>query len=407
MKIGYSRKEHLPDTPVYLSGYPREQKTSQVHIAPVIQALTADVKGNLCCFCVIDTILVSSEMVHMIRKSVSKQTQLNYEDIHICATHTHSAPCIHKMNIPDPPVNEEWKNKTWNQCVEIIVESTKNLKECKCYFSKTKIDGFYGNRNGINNLENKEVYIFSFYEENQLLGKFINMSCHNTVNSTDNVISADLFGGIRQEMETKDCFCMISNGISGDISTRYYRQGTDCKEVDRMSKIIASQLLTVEKGTLISFNNVQKALVGTHAFQDVSLNEDLDTKIEGLEIKKQNHQLEGWDDFMLDSYKMKKSKKEFYHFLESSCIMFDNTIILTLPGEAISIFDVQFRKLFSKYQFIFLGTTDGYAGYFVDNNDEEDFESEMAEVTVSDVKKHFERIKNMISWMTSTTCGNK
>lgn len=406
MKIGYCAKQHVPNYPVFLSGYPREEKTDKVHLPPTIASFVLEFDNIKIAFCVIDTILVSDEMVRYIRKQVAGQSDLPYENIHISATHTHSAPCIYKMNIPDPAVNEEWVDETLNKTVEVILNSRLHMQECECYFQKTNIKGIYGNRNAIHGIENKNAYIFSFCRGENVIGKFINLSCHNTVNSTDNIITSDLFGGIRKELEKPYVFCMITNGISGDISTRHYRQGTDCKEVDRCASIIANILRKQPLGEKIIAQRINTDIVCSHAYQNIQNNTHIQRQIHLLEEKKANHTLQDWDDFTLESYYIRNQKKEFYHFLESSILLVNSFIFITIPGEAVTFFDQYIRNRFPTYEIIFLGTTDGYAGYFVPKTEEDDFESQMAEVSVSDVWMHINRIIKHLEFSISTYCGN-
>lgn len=405
MKIGYYKKQHLPSYPVYLSGYPRNEKTIKVHLAPEISAITIMTQECKLVLCSIDTILVSNEMVHAIRKAVARQSDIPYENIHISATHTHSAPCIYKMNIPDPPVNEEWMSETIKFSIEVILKSMQHMKTCECYFQTVHIYGCYGNRNDVHGIENKEAYIITFSEQDQVIGKLINLSCHNTVNSTENVITSDLFGGIRKELENDHIFCMITNGISGDISTRHYRQGTDCKEIERMSKEIAKQLQQ-PNGKKIQASGMICDFVSTNAYQNIKDDPMILKQLRILEEKESSHTLEGWEAFTLESYRMRQQIGEFYHYLETSILKIDDIIFITLPGEAVTYFDTYFRQRFPQVHLIFLGTTNGYAGYLIPENDPNDFESQMAEVSVHDVWRHITRIEKHIEFIISTLCGN-
>lgn len=406
MKIGYYKVTHVPSTPVYLSGYPRTEKSEKVHLTPEISALTIEIEQQSVVFCVVDTILISTEMTQEIRKRVAMRTALPFESIHICATHTHSAPCIYQMNIPDPPMDEAWQKKTIETCVDVICISAKQLQPCTCTYQSLHIEGLYGNRNDPQAYANKELYCLHFFKEDQQIGRFLNISCHNTINSTENVITSDLFGAIRKELETDTCFCMITNGISGDVSTRYYRQGTDCKEVERIGHIIAEQVKMEEIGIPYPMKNMYTDIVMTHAFQNVQHDPYLCQKQTELKRKQELNQLEEWDDFTLESIQMHQRIGSFYHFLESSIIFLGDIILVTIPGEALSYFDHEIRMQINDHPLIFLGTTDGYAGYLVHEN-QNDFESDMAEVSIHDVRRHMQRIIQKLQWMTSTYCGKK
>lgn len=403
MKLGHASMDNTPDYPVFLSGYPRNEKAKKIHLPIEIHALCIELAQRRFCLAVLDTLLITSEMCDQIRKEVSQTQLLAYEDIHICATHTHSAPCLAKLNIPDTPIESEWLEKTIQHCVQVMIESTKHMEECECYFAKKKIEGFYGNRNDIQGLENKNAYVFSFYKQEHLLGRFISLSCHNTVNSIDNNISSDLFGAIRSNLH--DGFTVLANGASGDISTRHYRQGCDCKEVDRIGKEIADILVQMERGNKVEETAFIFDKVTTHAYQDLREDKVLLEKIAELEEKKKKNALEGWDDFTLESYHMRRNQGIFRFDLETSIMMNAHYMFLTIPGELLTVFDQYFREKNPNHQIIFITTCDGYAGYLVADDQYRNFEEEMAMVKSKDVWNHIEKIQQKIEEDISTGCG--
>lgn len=392
MYCGYCEKIHLPDYPVYLSGYPRDEKTDNVHLAPKIRALTIETGGTKICFCVVDTILVTSEMTDQVRQKVCDASDFLYENIHLMATHTHSAPCIAKMNLPDPPMDENWREKTVAGCIETVIRSAECRKECDCYYNAEKAEGIYGNRNDPCGEENKSMFMFSFYAGDELLGRFINLSCHNTVNSTENKISSDLFGGIALQLEKDGTFCMITNGFSGDISTRLYRQGNDTHEIDRVSGLLSDQILKMERGKKIEAKNLRNALVCTHAYQNFDQNLRAVDRYQILQKKKEEDRLCGWEDFILESYEIRHKIGKFHHLLETSIVKMDSYVFVTMPAEPVAHFDSYIRSRFPDITFVLLGTCNGYAGYLVADDRQDDFEAEMAEVTVKDAWRHVLRV---------------
>lgn len=392
MYCGYCDRIHLPGYPVYLSGYPRCEKTSAVHLAPKIRALTIETGKTKVCFCVVDTILVTSEMTDQVRQSVCDASDFSYENIHLIATHTHSAPCIARMNLPDPPMDENWKEMTVAGCIDAIIRSAKNREECECYFNVEKVEGIYGNRNDFYGEENKCLFMFSFYSGDKLLGRFINLSCHNTINSTENKISSDLFGGIASQLEKDGSFCVITNGFSGDISTRLYRQGNDTHEIDRVSELLSNRILKIERGVKIKEESIQSTLVCTHTYQNFCQNPHAVKRYQILKKKKEENRLCGWEDFILESYKIRHKIGKFHHLLETGILKIDSYVFITVPAEPVTHFDGYIRSCFPEFTFILLGTCNGYAGYLVADERQDDFEAEVAEVTVKDAWRHIKRI---------------
>lgn len=391
MKLGHVAIDNTPGYPVFLSGYPRKEKAENVHLPVEIHAICLELNQHKFALCAVDTIVITDKMCDQIRREVVRAHVLEYNNIHICATHTHSAPCLAEMNIPDPPMEPEWCEITLHRCAQAIIQSAQEMQECECYFALKEIEGFYGNRNDIHGIENKNVYVFTFFKQEKVLGRFLSLSCHNTVNSVDNVITSDLFGAIRAEI--RDGFTMLVNGASGDISTRNYRQGCDCREVDRMGKQIANIVMCMDRGVKVKEKGFRFDMISTHVYQDIHNDEILNQRIKELEEKKENGQLEGWDDFTLESYLMRREKGEFYFDMQSYIAMNEHYIFITIPGELLTCFDYYFREKNPKHQVILITTCDGYAGYLVQDGNCRDFEEEMAMVKPDDVWRHIKRIQ--------------
>ena len=116
--------------------------------------------------------------------------------------------------------------------------------EVDAWYRTVKIEGLYGNRNGIGKPEDKDVTLIAFKRGSDVVGAIVNISCHPTVLGAQNMqISSDLLGYIsRGVKEQLGVYPLMMQGASGDMSNRNYRQGHDAKELARTGEGILAQL---------------------------------------------------------------------------------------------------------------------------------------------------------------------
>jgi len=79
----------------------------------------------------------------------------------------------------------------------------------------------------------------------EVVGLVVVSPVHPTVLPADNnLVSADLNGGIRRALSTQDRWVVVATGAAGDISTRHTRQGRGLGEVDRLGIRVADRVGT-------------------------------------------------------------------------------------------------------------------------------------------------------------------
>ena len=188
-------------------------------------------------------------MSESISSAIQSKHNIDENHIIISFTHTHSGPEFRsgdKRPKHIGPLVDEYSKFVESKVAEVVeLTLKKNPVSVKAKFKATEIDGFYGNRNGVTEREDKSFVNIHFYDENEkVVGTVVNFACHPTVLGPQNFyLDSDLTGYISRYYEEKyDANCFVMVGAAGNMSNRQYRQGNDLAELKRVGEGILSQV---------------------------------------------------------------------------------------------------------------------------------------------------------------------
>ena len=219
-------------------------------------------------------VLVDGEFVDDIKNRLCKMNIIfknNIKNINIAAIHTHSAPAFCKLSFENTQVEKELTEKAKEKIIETIINATNQLEEVRVLYGSCMIDGVYGNRNEKDGWSDKSVNVLRFINTSgTCIGSLLNIAVHPTIlNGSNLLLSSDLLGFIRElyEKET-NASCLIVNGTTGDVSTRFYRKSSGLDELDEDSQSIMNQIINKMHFESINLEDIISKEVIYHTISD-------------------------------------------------------------------------------------------------------------------------------------------
>ncbi len=251
MQISTSKKRITPEgkfLPCYLCGHAiRKDIGKGVADELYTEAMVLKVDHQTLIFISFDLIGMDKEVNEELRTELSKKYDVPYENINVGFVHTHSAPEYSRTGIFGR------ESKAIPGYMDYVVEQIKaavdecmqaEFKEVKAYYKDTVVDGYYSNRNGIDKVGDNHITLVTFEHEGNVVGGFLNFTCHSTVLGPQNYfVSSDLAGYLNREFQVRYGVAPITMiGAAGDMSNRQLRQGNDYKELKRVGEGIMAQI---------------------------------------------------------------------------------------------------------------------------------------------------------------------
>ncbi len=163
----------------------------------------------------------------------------------VCASHTHSGPAgITKQvrNDPDAEISPELRERFISICSETVLQARVGLSHASLSYGSARAKGVSANRNSENGPFDPMVHVLRVRDRKRRpVATVVHFACHPTIlPASSNLISADFPGAIRRALRNEKFGAVLfANGAAGDVSTRFTRQGQDEREVDRVGKEIA------------------------------------------------------------------------------------------------------------------------------------------------------------------------
>lgn len=365
MKVGYNKQTITPNFPVQLAGYNRTKK-SKGSLDPIeINSIAIEIDGNYRIISILDSIIIEDSVISQVKEILLKKYNLKKECITIGCIHTHSAPAYFKPFFENVPVESRLQMELIGQFCDSIMNAYTKLENATVVIKRTMIEGLYGNRNVKDAYSDKAFIDFQFKKHNgEDMCSLITMACHPTILNGNNLyLSADLIGAIRQEYKNiynRDC--MIVNGCCGDVSTRFYRNGTGIEELHRFTKNIMKQIENYEilNYSFSKIKNTQIIKNYTYYADDDFISEKLKS------LKGKTDEL---SKMLYKNLLLKKEKSPMTLKLISNITIFGNIIFISLPGDITSKLGKRIKDAFKDYLVILCCYCENYSNYFVSNED--------------------------------------
>lgn len=261
VRVSSAACDITPKEACYLGGYAMRTQKSKGVLSPLncsVLALEIDNTGMI--FCSIDLLMVPGELAGSIKQKINAKYNIEPSNITIAAIHTHAAPEVRSARLPDSNDNEGFWERYSAELEQNILNTVDKcfkhgLKEVTASYSKVNINGFYGNRNGIDKPEDNDIVTIKLEDAaGNVLGAAVNISCHPTVLGAENLmVSSDLLGYIAKAVKDRyGVLPVIMQGAAGDMSNRHYRKGHDSAELERTGSGIVKQMFEGESFTALN-----------------------------------------------------------------------------------------------------------------------------------------------------------
>lgn len=306
-------------------------------------------------FVSLDVVGVTVDVYHELKQRLK---HLNFAEIIISGTHTHSGPgALSKSFLWEVMAMDKFQKKIYQQFITDIVQSVEsahaNLVPASLHSVKFQVPEIHRNRRDRpGHLDSEARLLLAKNGNGEVIGGMVNYAIHGCALGEENLLfSADVTGGIERHLEkliakSQNTWptILFMNGAEGDVSSSY--SGTDGIEI---------------AGSIFA-EKAQPALQNMREVEPVISYSRIDKKLDKARINLK---------------KCGAGKKEIKITVPKSMLPRTATVwqvklgdidILTFPGEPTTEIGLAAKELARKYgskdPWIF-GLTNGHMGYFV------------------------------------------
>ncbi|MEA4911364.1 MAG: hypothetical protein VB092_01970 [Oscillospiraceae bacterium] len=382
LRVSTATRYVTPKEPCYLAGYSmRTEKSAGVLDALKCTAAVLDIDGDFVVLCDVEVLMLTREIVQYVKERLHTAFGIDPALVTVASIHTHAAPEIRSARLKmfdenaDPSFwihYQEFLKKTIFETISECFET--GFTQAQASYHTVRIDGFYGNRNGIGKPEDKDVTIVRFTgEDGAVKAALVNISCHPTVLGANNLlVSGDLLGYISRETETRfGVFPVMLQGAAGDMSNRNYRHGHDAAELRRTGDGIVAQMFSDGTYAPLQLAQPSAELYNYHREYDIDTSEWQQRRNElqaAMDAEKEydKHKILQSSLFAVD---LKLSTPHIIADYDASILRMGDLRICKLPGEMFSRFGKQIKQASPAKLTLIWGYADDYAGYMADEGE--------------------------------------
>ncbi|NLC55079.1 MAG: hypothetical protein GX769_04275 [Erysipelothrix sp.] len=383
MKLGYFEKIITPEINIDLVGFVPSRISKSIEKDLFVKVISLKNNNKYYSWLVCDLLGLSLYFKQRLLSKL-KGNRIILDDLQIFATHTHSGPtCLNEKEYYNPktdPKDVAYFDFLVEQSYQAVYLSIENLKTFTYKLGKSQISDFQSNRFNKDVAYDNQLLIIevTFFDMQQLL--IYSFAGHPTIlNNQSYAISPDFVGEVSLLLRDKYENNIFFNAPCGEVSSRFTRKESSLKELKRLAKIAASQvLLTCENlsDKKVLANYKVKHLEKLIAYKDFDKKEDIIKQLQkaktNLEISKQNNlayeklrllesKIEGLGVYLENS---QKDFPEFY-LMNIYIAYFDGYKVVNIAGE---IFSTLILPLKADDKTWVLALSDEYQSYLVDKN---------------------------------------
>lgn len=200
----------------------------------------------------LDLLGVNLDFTQQVRMGIQQAIGAPLEGTLIACSHTHSGaagflPPHPGISLPQAP---DLQQMTARKLIGAAIWAEQRLQPARLGIGRGSVAGIALNRNDPEKgLVDNELVLLSVEDvRGNPLAVVMNHGCHPTVLGYDNLyFSADYPGAARMTLRRiyPETTFLFTNGASGDISTRFTRCEQTYREVDRMGRLLAGEVLKV------------------------------------------------------------------------------------------------------------------------------------------------------------------
>lgn len=392
MRAGFFKRDVTPKISCRMGGYERKQKSIGVLDPIQVNYMSIEVNKKIVLFAMVDCICLEKNFVEDIQEEVSKLTGIAKHQVIISCIHTHSAPCYFKLTFESVPAETELTQNLKEQIKKDLIYCHQHIQPCSLQYETCMIDGIYGNRNVKDGWSDKSFHVLKFYQNETLIGAFVNLSTHPTLLNGENLLlSADLLGHVRNQLEGQlHAPVFISNGTCGDVSTRFYRNDHD--DLEKTSTEIIQQYnqkKTIEMIDIKQCTILDITYDSTSDFKNDPVHSSIRRRIEKDETNPMRK-------LFLHKCDIKESMGKFTLNLHSLMIDYGKIMLITLPGDILSAFGKKIKAAFHDKIVIFICYSGNYCNYFVPEEEYgKYFETFNSRLQIGEADKFIQKIINI------------
>ena len=355
----------------------RRQKSEGILDELKCTAILLEIGGEPIVMCDVEILMITPEIVAAVKEKLQQEFGIHPEFVTIATTHTHAGPEIRSERLP--MFDDETDDGFWRRYQDILREKifdtiadcfAQERVEVEALYRTVKIVGLYGNRNGIDKPEDKDVTLIIFKTKKDVAAAIVNIACHPTVLGAQNLqISSDLLGYIsRGVKERLGVYPLMMQGASGDMSNRNYRQGHDTQELTRTGEGILAQLFASDELTPLSLSEpmVEEYHWETTYPVDKEALKALQAQIRqqmSAEVDYDKHKILLSSDYAIG---LKLKKEEINACFNAAIIRLGDIEICKQPGEMFSRFGLKIKAASKAKLPLIWGYADDYGGYLAD-----------------------------------------
>lgn len=385
INVGVGISTITPPVGVELCGYGVYLKRQSRGVHDDLYSKTIVVEGkdkNRIALISIDLIGLSKDTVRKCKIHISKNTGIDWDNILITCTHTHSGPATAFLR-GWGEVDEKYVKELPAKISESVVIACNSLEPAHIGFARGEVDFVSFNRLEKNGPIDPTVGVMGVYSyADQPLSILFNFACHAVTidrrTPAGNLISRDWPGYtadmIKSESGAEGIFLQ---GTAGDIDPVVAWHNFEFEGAVLTGNVLSMRVMDVVKNMRIS--EVQRVILKkkiVHLPLDILSEEKIDSITEN---EKKNHNWdENWVRFYEEWSKSMKEKLRTKSYKKTSkgeiaALRLDSKdsegIILFLPGEVFVRLGLEIKKN-SPFKNIFIaGYYDKYQGYIPDRFD--------------------------------------
>lgn len=242
-----------PPVGIPMEGYAARKGVSQgIHDPLLGQLLLLQAGDKRLVLISLDLLGVSLDFTKQVRRGIHQTVGAPPEGTLIACSHTHAGAA--GFLPPHPgislPQDAELQQMTARKLIGAAIWAEQCLQPARLGIGRGTVAGIALNRNDPEKglVDNELVLLFVEDMRGNPLAVVMNHGCHPTVLGYDNLFfSADYPGAARMTLRRiyPETTFLFTNGASGDVSTRFTRREQTYREVDRMGRLLAGEVLKV------------------------------------------------------------------------------------------------------------------------------------------------------------------
>lgn len=380
---GIARQDITPKIGARLFGYLPDSYSESTNDNLTLTAFVFKEKETKALMISISACLLKTKLANELRNEISASYGIDYNNIIISTTHTHTGPCIAEMK-GWGDVDYEYYNDILKPALfKSVDDADKNLQPVTVSVAsgKSKV-GINRRQLKLNNIielgqcewgtYNPEMTVITFKNEtNEIIGNIIHYGCHGTAAGNITVISRDWMGIMTDALEKETgAITAFFNGPEGDVGPRLSNGGTtghDIKYVYELGEFAARDAIRIFKKQC-NYKEVN-LLVKTKEIQlPLKPRIPYDEAVKGIESFNGN---KANIDFKI--YEYNKAVKESYDNgyeersfkkVEQTVIKIGEVIFVSFPYELFSEIGMRINEAVKGLRVLSLSNANGNEGYF-------------------------------------------